>query len=204
MQKVQNIESSRMKFGNTEYDYISEAELTKAIRDAMIEEGLIICPYGEPTQNTQLIQKEKGFTVLSDVVLKYTIADIDAETWREGTDYIIVGGAGQGMDVGDKALSKAMTAAFKVMQRQTFMIPSPGRLDPDTTASDSFHKTANQKSSSSIAPDDFKLTWGKFEGKTLKQLAEGTTDEKSYLVWLAKDGTKVNDDVKQAAKSLIA
>jgi hypothetical protein len=200
MKKVEKIDSSQMKFGNTDYQYISEAELTKKIREAMIEENVIIVPTGGDICTTEHYELEtmrnngpqKRNVFMSAVNMSYMAIDAD-----DGSS-IPLFGYGVGMDDGDKCGAKAMTAAFKVMQRQLFFIPSPSKDDPDTTASGEY----NQPSASNPEnPGDIVFKGGKHTGKTIREVAEVDRD---YLVWMVEKSEKTPKDMREAASKVLA
>lgn len=110
----------KLEFGNTKYNFLSEAKITKELRDKTLKVGLIIVPV--QCDITELQNSSEA------VEMAYAIIDIDS-----GED-IIVRIAGKGQDKGDKSMYKAMTGAYKYMQRQTFAIPTGD--DPDKISSD--------------------------------------------------------------------
>ena len=176
MKKVDHVDPSKMEFGKTKYNYISEAELTSTLRTAMIEVGLVVYP-----TNLRSRTMLDGGKTLSDAEVTYVIADVEANDWVEGISYITTSGAGQGADSADKALSKAMTAAYKVMQRQVFMIPSPGRDDPDTTPSEAY-SAPQRHTAAPAAHGKGVFSGGKYAGKTYE---EAITIDRSYCEWAA-------------------
>lgn len=202
MKKVGKIDASKMQFGSTNYNFISEAELTKAIREAMIEVGVVIVPTvskasfsGGETEKHELETVRNGQPVkrnvfLSSVGMCYKAIDI------EDNSEIDLFGYGVGMDDGDKCGAKAMTAAFKAMQRQLFFIPSPSKEDPDTTASEAY----NPKPESTGNPEDIVFQGGKHAGKTLKDVLEL---DRSYLVWMVEKSDKTPKEMREAAKALL-
>lgn len=110
----------KMEFGTTKYNFLSEAKITKELREKTLEVGLVIVPIG--CDVIELLNQSEA------VEMEYAIIDIES---GEGIEVKI---AGKGKDVGDKSMYKAMTGAYKYMQRQTFAIPTGE--DPDKISSE--------------------------------------------------------------------
>lgn len=108
----------QVSFGQTKYAYLSEEKITTEIRTACIQFGLVIFPVE--------VASEKVGNITS-TIMKYKIVDIATG------DFQVLAAVGHGADSQDKGASKSMTAAFKYMQKQTFMIPSGN--DPDKVSS---------------------------------------------------------------------
>lgn len=200
MQEMKDFESSKMEFGKTKYNYLSELEVTSKLRELMIREKVLLMPT-EVVENTILARDNP----LTNVVVTYNFINVE-----DPEEALVVCGAGQGYDSADKSLPKAMTAAFKVMQRQTFAIPSPSKDDPDTTASDSYHNntlpfkkpdTSSQNQNSDNTPaEDAVIPFGTHKGKTLKELMANKTG-RSYIDWLANK-SETTGPIKQAAQTM--
>lgn len=123
MQKVQYLKKdgrvNSEKFG-INYNYLSESKITDNIRTACIEAGLIIMPvYCEQLPAPDTFQKVK---------MGYRLIDVDT-----GDSYYCEM-LGLGQDKGDKSIYKALTGAYKYMQRQVFAIPTGD--DPDKVCSE--------------------------------------------------------------------
>ena len=110
----------RVEFGGTKYNYLSEAKITHQIREKTLEVGLVIVPVSCKVMELP--------NQCEAVEMGYAIIDI------ESGEAINVNVAGKGQDKGDKSMYKAMTGAYKYMQRQTFAIPTGD--DPDKVSSD--------------------------------------------------------------------
>lgn len=169
-EKVKGIESSKMNTKGLHYNYLSEAEMTKALRPAMQELGLVMIPqknysrtdshktYSEETQDGNGVKKTEKFVLLSSVDQEYIIVDTDTG------DSVTLTSVGAGSDSMDKGVNKANTGAFKNALRALGMFPSPDRDDPDTTPS-----TGGGKSySSDVGSTEIK--YGPYAGKTMKDL----------------------------------
>lgn len=204
MKRVEKVAASKMEFGSTKYNYISEADLTEAIRVAMLEVGMVIVPTGvefadqrvkrEDIVTTYNGNEKKRVAFMADVVVNYLAIDTE-----DGSTLPLVG-YGSGMDEGDKCTAKAMTAAFKVMQRQAFFIPSPSKDDPDTTASGAYNGTTSN--TDRVAPEtgEFTFKGGKHAGKTMVQVLEA---DRSYLEWIVNKSDSTPASVKAEAKRLL-
>lgn len=123
MQKVQYLKKDGKvdaeKFG-IKYNYLSEAKITDNIRTACINAGLIIFPaVCEPLPSNDTFQRVK---------VGYRILDVDSG------DSFYCEMLGLGQDKGDKSIYKALTGAYKYMQRQVFAIPTGD--DPDKVCSE--------------------------------------------------------------------
>jgi hypothetical protein len=119
------------KNGKDMYRYLSEEATTSAMQAAFIEVGLVVFPHElEETQfNSEGIKYEKPYSEpLCKVKIAYKIVDVDTGEWD------IIRSVGYGSDGGgDKASNKAMTNAYKYMQRQAFAISTDSKDDADTT-----------------------------------------------------------------------
>lgn len=113
---------------NYSYNYLSEEKITNSIRQAMIEEKLILFPVAMEVVNNSVIENVNKVQIRAS----YKIVDIDTGIG------ILVETLGEGQDYGDKGIYKAMTGAFKYAQRETFMIPTGD--DPDREASEPIEK----------------------------------------------------------------
>lgn len=102
------------------YDYVSDAAVVRAMRDAMISNGLILVPsHVERRHNPTL-------TDLTELTVEYTLIDVDSG------ESIKSFAMGDGSDKGDKGIYKAMTGAEKYYLTKTFLIPTED--DPEKEA----------------------------------------------------------------------
>ena len=119
MEKVGTLKKDgQVSFGQTNYSYLSEEEITSAVRRALIDEGLVLymteCAIDRVEGNKVFT---RGKYVLTDGEGSYDIASV-----------------GEGQDSGDKAIYKALTGQFKYANRQTFCLATGD--DPDKIASE--------------------------------------------------------------------
>lgn len=102
-------------FGNTKYKAVSEEKVTSAVREKLIEQGLVIFP---------IAQTHKREGTLTTVDVTYRIVNTE-----NPDEFIDVVSSGTGADTQDKGVGKAMTYAYKYMLLRTFAIPTGE--DPD-------------------------------------------------------------------------
>lgn len=170
MEQVESVEASQMKQG-PKYNYISEAVLTKAIRKAFLDLKLVMFPENVCTATKVLQDQDKDGNprnvIYTEGNTHYRIVDTESGQW------IQVAGASGGMDFGDKSVNKAMTGVFKMTQRQTFMIPSPERDDPDNTPSGQYQKGNAAKPAAGGQNDPGTVVvkyHDKYKGKTIAEI----------------------------------
>jgi len=100
------------KNGNQGYSYAEISEVVKVCREALIAEGLFtVGRVVDGSQRQVLREKIKGNDKTSDIYvsLLYELVIIDPETGEQFN----VTAQGEGVDVGDKAIYKAMSGARK-------------------------------------------------------------------------------------------
>ena len=128
------------------YTYASEAELIAALRPALIKHGIVVSPVGVADMDMTRYETKRGnpmFVTRMVVTYRFTHAESD-----QFEDVVV---AGEGGDVGDKDVPKAMTCAFKYALRQAFMIETGD--DPDRFASQPAQAEARLDKSVQLAMD---------------------------------------------------
>lgn len=158
----------KVEFKSTKYNYQKEEDITLAVREECIKNGLIIVPH-----NAEYLGNTGNIT---NIKIEYLIIDVNTG------EKLKVAMCGQGMDSGDKGIYKAETGAFKYMQKQTFMLTSD-ESDPDAIPS-GINEVKDGKSVMNI-PDNYLdtvFTFGKHKGETLKSVVD---NDKQYVVWIA-------------------
>lgn len=136
--RVRYVQKDKRMQGGGSYTYVSDAALIDAIRPALVEEGVTFAPVGMEPLAIEVFENKNG-NRQNRVLLRVTYRFTHAAS-RETLDVVT---CGEGMDVGDKATNKAMTAAAKYALRQTFCVETGD--DPDDTASqDQERKPAQQ------------------------------------------------------------
>jgi hypothetical protein len=118
----------KTKSQNLNYTYASESELIAALRPALIDHDLTVHPVGcELLESVQYETRRGGTMFLARVRATYRLIHAPS---GESEDITVFG---EGGDVGDKSLPKAMTCAYKYAIRQAFLIETGD--DPDKHAS---------------------------------------------------------------------
>lgn len=116
------------------YTYAKEGDFIFAIRPAMLDAGLTFAPVGCETVTTESFDRANGGKSFR-VVVKRTF-----RLSHESGEHEDIVTLGEGIDVGDKACNKAMTAAKKYALREAFLIETGD--DPDDTPSHVQQQTA--------------------------------------------------------------
>ena len=120
MESVKSLKKDRkIAFGNTNYNYLSEAKTTEVVREQLIIHKLVIIPIK--------VEEEKQGSTTHGI---YTYRVVNAENPEE---YIDLMTSGQGHDSADKGSGKASSYAYKYLLWRTFAIPSND--DPDQVSS---------------------------------------------------------------------
>lgn len=105
----------KRKSDGLSYSFASETDIIAATRDAMNKHGVVIIPSGVRDLRTESKTSAKG-TPINHVIGWFTF------TFAHGDHTHLAEALGEAMDSSDKACNKAMTAAYKYVLRQTFMI----------------------------------------------------------------------------------
>jgi hypothetical protein len=104
------------------YKYVTERDIVAAIRESLIEQGLILAP---KVVGIDFHPEFEGGPV-TELVIDFTLIDIDTG------ESLTVTTVGQGQDKGDKGPYKAMTGGLKYALLKTFLIPTDD--DPENDA----------------------------------------------------------------------
>ena len=117
------IEKSR-KNAAQGYNFRGIDDFLQTLSPALVEHGLLIVPrYETPTL------QECGKTTNGAIIMYAMVrGEFDLICVEDGSKTTAVA-IGEGKDSGDKAISKAMSTAFKYMCAQTFCIPFTGMKD---------------------------------------------------------------------------
>lgn len=110
------------------YTFASEADLINLLRPALLANHVVITPAGCEMVANEQFTTGKG-SVMRRVVVKMTYRFTHVPS-RESEEVQMFG---EGADVGDKAVNKAMTGALKYALRQWMLVETGD--DPDTTDS---------------------------------------------------------------------
>lgn len=123
LQKDGAIEDSN---GKHMYNYLSEEVTTGRLQKAFIEYGLVLFPIKVESELIHLesMKYDKAVkTPITKVIVTYKICCAETGEFEE------LQSIGYGSDSQDKGSNKAMTSAFKYVQRQTFMISTGDDAD---------------------------------------------------------------------------
>lgn len=123
------------KNGKKMYSYLSEEQTTGELQKAFITHGLVLFPIKVDSEIVVLesfAYDKESKTPITKVIVTYKICDTDT---GESEELMSIG---YGSDSQDKGSNKAMTGAFKYVQRQTFMISTGD--DGDHTGSHELDK----------------------------------------------------------------
>lgn len=112
------------------YDYVSDAAVVRAMRDAMINNGLVLIPSHVASHRDAIA------TDLTQLTVEYTLIDTDSG------ESIKSFAMGDGADKGDKGIFKAMTGAEKYYLTKTFLIPTEDDPEKDSTKKSAPLKTS--------------------------------------------------------------
>lgn len=126
--RVRYVQKDKRMIGGGSYTYVSDAALIDAIRPELVVEGIVFAPVGMEPLAVEVFENKNG-SRQNRVLLRVTYRFTHAATGQT----LDVVTCGEGMDVGDKATNKAMTAAAKYCLRQSFCVETGD--DPDDTPS---------------------------------------------------------------------
>lgn len=127
----------KVAFGNTKYNYLSEAKTTEIFREKLIENKLVLLPISA--------QESKEGAVTHGV---YTYKMVNVENPEEQIELMA---GGQGHDSADKGSGKASSYAYKYLLWRTFAVPSND--DPDQISSAEIADTAEKTSAAQKKKD---------------------------------------------------
>lgn len=150
MTEVKGMEkNSRIGTGNSAYDGTKDKDVKEVFNEKLAEKGLAIMPIDvqEETQidrweeetiwNGQSQGMKMKQSVFTKVKTKYLLSHTSGE-------WVILAGAGQGIDPQDKGIGKATTYALKNCLLYTFLTPVGKIDDTDLTHSDDIKTPAKQ------------------------------------------------------------
>lgn len=121
MQDVNSIsKDGGVKYGNTNYKYLSAEKTIKIMREELIKHKLVVYPIKQESERTGNI---------THLDITYRLVNVE-----NPEEYIDIVSCGDGMDTADKASGKAMTYAYKYLFWRTFCVPVGD--DPDCISSE--------------------------------------------------------------------
>lgn len=200
---VADVEATKMNSAGMHYKYLSERNLTTAIRPHMQKLGLVAVPVKTESKTTSHMVGEKDgkprYVLLTEESKQYLVMDV------ESGDYVLMSVEGSGADTMDKGTNKAETCAKKNFYKELLNLPSPDRDDPDTSPSSvGFSSTQKVEKSSSGSYGDvgsILLKYGAHAGKTIRQVYEENPEEIEKMAsgtskWLAEKAQAFLSSVK--------
>ena len=116
MKQVDYLQMDKKLQGGLRYAYLSEEKVTGEIHDKAVAVGLIVIPTSMEISQSADISTKEGTTHNVRILAGYSWIDPEDDSQIEARVM------GEASDVGDKALPKAMTNAYKNLMLQTFMI----------------------------------------------------------------------------------
>lgn len=161
---------------NQNYEYLSEEKIVGELHAACVECGLTVAPTCMEMLESYEYTTANGNPMRGRLIrVTYQLTD------PADKDFILIQGIGEGVDSGDKATNKAMTAAYKYALRQAFMISTGDDPDKETpiaaagksqTQTKPVGKQQPKKNGQTCADCD-----GLIEGYTTSQGKEYTADQ---------------------------
>jgi len=110
------------------YDYAMEADVSEAVRRAMVEARVVMIPSLLDIREREMTTRQQKTEIVTTVIMRYLI--IDADTGATLEFHM----PGSGQDPGDKGLAKAITAATKYAQLKAFQLSTGD--DPEADDAD--------------------------------------------------------------------
>lgn len=105
--------------GGAMYNFLSEEQTTSELQSAFIKHGLVMFPIKVEDELIYIETVKQNNAIKAPITrVRVTYKIVDSETG----EFEELQSIGYGSDSQDKGSNKAMTGAFKYVQRQTFMI----------------------------------------------------------------------------------
>lgn len=130
---------------NTEYDYVTERDVVNVIRGKLVENNIYVIPSVVDTSTREVSTSDGKKTSIVKVVMSYTFFDM------ENGSYIRTYYQGEGEDILDKGIYKAMTGCQKYALLKTFLIPTGDDPEEKPVSIDNY--TTNNTASVNIDPE---------------------------------------------------
>lgn len=172
-----------IEFKSTKYKAISEEKVTSAVRQALIEHGLVILP---------IEQSHSRLDTLTTVDVKYKIIDIDTG------EFEVIASSGTGVDTQDKGVGKAMTYSYKYLLLRTFAIPTGE--DPDKISSAELDEKQRMEREKQIKADEAMMKQMEQKWNVLSGSSNGFTE---WVDGLRKRGCTLQQMHEVLAKKLL-
>jgi len=171
------------------YTYATEADVTEAVREEMIKQKVVAIP-SVMEDSIREIQGRKGTLFVARAKIKFTFIDIET---GKSIDFIMVG---EGQDVGDKAIYKAITGCQKYALMKLFMIPTGD--DPELDKQERPEKPRITKEELLEKLKAVEVKDEKYPGKNLIEIYD---TNKEHVTHIAQNAEDVK--VKKAAQFLL-
>lgn len=169
MQEVEYIQK-RGKNNFHNYTYATEADVNEAIRKEIAKRKVIMIPSMVNHSLREVTTRKGNQEYIARATLAFTF--MDGETGEQLTLYM----SGEGQDVGDKCLYKAISGTQKYALMKFFMIPTgddPEREEADPEPEAPKRKQESQPMPVTLTPEQF----GHIKIKILQLVELGGTDE---------------------------
>lgn len=118
--------SKERKNSEQSYMYRGIDDYLNALSPLLAKHGIVICPKYSSVESTEVAKTAKGNAILqARVIGEFTLVSVE-----DGSTLVAVV-PGEGRDSADKAVNKALSAAYKYMAAQVFCIPFIGFEDAE-------------------------------------------------------------------------
>lgn len=186
MAATKAIEKSQTSTGATAFKYRGIDDVMNGLHQAMADAGVFMLTeahYESMSRTTKMVTGWKNGREITkeavEVLLPVTFHFISAEDGSELTADTI----GEGIDYGDKGVTKSMSIALKYALLQAFLIPTNDMAEPDK---DEFEREPEQKAKAPAQKKEQKPAPAKAPDKARQ---EPPQDVKNALAYKLPDGT---------------
>lgn len=160
--------------GKNAYKGVSDYDVKKLVRKAMMKNGLIIYPIENKTELNIRVYDEVWNGVAKQKQSVFVSVDTKYKVQHTSGESIEISGSGHGVDSQDKAIGKATTYALKYALLYLFLIPTGAIDDTDNQHSESLPVPTTPVLTLEMALKDVKDT------KDLKGLQSCWSKYKAY------------------------
>ena len=182
----------KQKGNKLNYTYAGESALIAAIRPQMVINNVFLTVDNIDNITRETYETRSGST-MNDVIITGSMRFTHAPSKTS----IVVWSSGEGSDVGDKAIGKAMTGMYKYALRQTFCIETGD--DPDKEPSETMERKRKvhtpTKSNNQVIPDGTLVNEAISEGGKVKSSMALETAEKMVDSKGRRYGDMTNDEL---------
>lgn len=146
-----------LEHGVKKYNFLSAEKIVHSVRDKLLSNGLSLLIDAESATELPAGTTKSGTTMNRvRICLKITVTDTDTGYSECARSY------GDGFDVGDKAMPKAITVAFKYWLRMQLMIET-GDQDPDKMHSPETIKLLAKMDTKDMTKEQVEETFDSYE-----------------------------------------